>query len=361
MGDTLRILAIDKPGEDRNPSLFAELRAGGILVATTEMDITARGFRRYFPSAGVVAPIAKTVMDRRPHVIAYFDETGRGGLRAILNAARPSGTPVVWFRGAIGGLNAFSPIDRSLLSHPCLARVVCRSRAMANNWAGSTAMRNLIDAGRIDVAHHVVETRPVDRPGVAELRERLGIGADDLVIGTIAHARPIKNVEFAARAVAGLRSDRRLRFLMIGRCGEALETRLRNLLRSDVVLPGIVPDAGAHAGVFDIFVSPTQRPGEGFGISIAEAMACGVPVVATQTGGAGDLVDHGVTGLLLPENPASWVRGLQGLVDDDDLRRRLGAAGQTRIRERFSPKAIAQDIERILRDVAAESGQGHAD
>jgi glycosyltransferase involved in cell wall biosynthesis len=87
-----------------------------------------------------------------------------------------------------------------------------------------------------------------------------------------------------------------------------------------------------------VVVCPSRR--EGFGVVCAEAMAHGRPVVATAVGGLLDLVVDGETGLRVPpRDPAALRAAIDRLLADPELRRRLGAAGRERIRERFSWQA----------------------
>ena len=80
---------------------------------------------------------------------------------------------------------------------------------------------------------------------------------------------------------------------------------------------------------------------EGAPFSILEAMAAGLPVVATDVGGVRELVADGETGLLVPAgDPARLAEALRSLLADPALRRRLGAAGHARARERFDLRAL---------------------
>ena len=350
----VRVLVLHGPGPQPRRPVFEALGDLGASVTSAECVLAARGPLRYVASGAEISRNRHRIVDTGPDIIVFDDENDRAGLMAILRANAAPAKPVIWFRGAVIGYNALSPIDRHLLRHKDLARLVVRSRAMINHWVGSLEMRALLRYGRIECCPHAVDIDPAGPDELAAKRAEWGIGPDEIVIGTIANARPIKNVAFAAEAVAGLSSDRPIRFLFIGAHDAGFRRKLEAVLPGRVTLPGPVPDAGRHAGLFDIFVSPTKRPGEGFGLALAEAMACGVPVVATHFGGAGDVVDHGATGILLPENRTSWRRALQSLIDDPDLRARMGDAGRRRVSERFAVDTVALDLLRIIGDAIAD-------
>jgi len=103
-----------------------------------------------------------------------------------------------------------------------------------------------------------------------------------------------------------------------------------------------------------VVACPSHR--EGFGVACAEAMAHGKPVVASEVGGLRDLVVDGETGLLVPPRDVTSLRaGLERLLADPELRRRLGSAGRERIREHFSWDRFGTDTIRAYEDAVTSA------
>jgi glycosyltransferase involved in cell wall biosynthesis len=101
-----------------------------------------------------------------------------------------------------------------------------------------------------------------------------------------------------------------------------------------------------------VLCTPAYEP---FGIVPLEAMACGVPVVATDVGGHRDSVADRVTGRLVPPgDPGAVAAAVRELLDDTALRRRYGAAGRERVLARFTWQRVALGAEQVYRQVAAD-------
>ena len=99
-----------------------------------------------------------------------------------------------------------------------------------------------------------------------------------------------------------------------------------------------------------LVVSPSLY--EGFGLPAAEAMACGVPVVATTAGAFPEVIEDGVTGLLVPPaDPAALADAIARLMSDAALRRRMGEAGRARIEEHFTWRQTALKTEALYEEV----------
>lgn len=124
-----------------------------------------------------------------------------------------------------------------------------------------------------------------------------------------------------------------------------LRSQLPPGLKSRVVFPGAVShlELNQYFQSADVLVNPSLS--EAFGMSLVEAMACGVPTVATTVGGMVDIVIPGKTGLLVPPNqPAALATAITQLLSDQALRVRMGEAGRQRAVERFDWRAIAADL-----------------
>jgi glycosyltransferase involved in cell wall biosynthesis len=105
----------------------------------------------------------------------------------------------------------------------------------------------------------------------------------------------------------------------------------------------------------DIFVLPSIQ--EGLSLSALEAMALGKPVVACRVGGTPEVVVDGETGVLVsPGRPEELAGALEGLLEDPDRARAMGAAGRRRVRDAFDFEQMVSKIEAVYRRVIS----GHA-
>jgi glycosyltransferase involved in cell wall biosynthesis len=104
----------------------------------------------------------------------------------------------------------------------------------------------------------------------------------------------------------------------------------------------------------DCFVLPSRA--EGISNTILEAMACAVPVVATDVGGNGELVDAGSTGCLVPAGDVmALAQALFWLAQDPDLARAQGGAGRERVLEHFSLQSMVASYQRVYDEVLTRS------
>ena len=136
----------------------------------------------------------------------------------------------------------------------------------------------------------------------------------------------------------------------------AIEAEVRRLgLESAVEVLGERDDVPQLLGTADVFVLSSHS--EGLPLSILEAMAVGLPVVASNVGGVPEAVVDGETGLLVPPaDPESLAAAIERLLRDPVQRRRLGDAGRTRVAEHFDLAAVQQAHLDLYRRVLATRG-----
>jgi glycosyltransferase involved in cell wall biosynthesis len=121
-----------------------------------------------------------------------------------------------------------------------------------------------------------------------------------------------------------------------------------------VAFMGWQQDLSAVFRTSHLFVAPSLA--EGFGIGALEAMAAGLPVIASNVGGLPELVDHGRTGFLVPPNdPQALARCIVQLLSDRELRIRMGRDAQLRVAKRFSPAAMARQISDVYMELVTDS------
>lgn len=123
-----------------------------------------------------------------------------------------------------------------------------------------------------------------------------------------------------------------------------------------VAFTGFVEDAAAAIRSLDVLVHASTEP-EAFGLVIIEGMSAARAVIASNSGGAAELVTEGVNGLLhMPGNEFELAKRIERLVLDADLRARLGAAGRQTVVARFSPARLVDDIVPVYAEAWRRAG-----
>jgi glycosyltransferase involved in cell wall biosynthesis len=243
-------------------------------------------------------------------------------------------------------------------------------RAAMTALARRRAARRLVAVS--DAARDAYLARGWDRPdrvvtvpnGVARMaqpgagpaiRAELGLGPDDVVAAMVTVLRPGKGHDVAAAALAALRPQHpRLRLLVLGDGPDraAIERALAPL-GDAAVMAGHRDDVMRVLDAVDVLVHPTRA--DAFPTALLEAMAAGVPIVATAIGGIPEIVEHGRTGLLVPAppQPADVAAALGTLVGDPGQRAALAAAGRDRFAARFAVEPWARRLRAVYDDVLA--------
>ena len=184
-------------------------------------------------------------------------------------------------------------------------------------------------------------------------RAMLTLRPDALVLATVARFDPVKRLEVLVRALPLLVArvpEAQLLIVGDGPERDALRALARRLAPGDrVVFAGAIPDAARVLPLVDLYVTASRR--EGLPLAVLEAMACGLPVLATEAPGHVDAVEPEVTGRLVPVDDAPGLAAAAALLlRDPALRARMGRAGRERVEQRFSRARVLGAIADLYRE-----------
>jgi glycosyltransferase involved in cell wall biosynthesis len=187
------------------------------------------------------------------------------------------------------------------------------------------------------------------------IRRSLGLAEDTLLVGSIGNVRAPKAYDVLLRAASILLSrSAKLHFVIAGEISGALGEELLELRRklgieAHTTFLGLRPDVATVLRNLDIFALSSRT--EGFSIACIEAMACGVPVVATRSGGPQHILDQDTGILVAPNSPEELAAGIARLAQSLELRQRFAAAGPKRVQEHFSLPRMLASYESLLLDL----------
>jgi glycosyltransferase involved in cell wall biosynthesis len=206
------------------------------------------------------------------------------------------------------------------------------------------------------VIYNGVEVRPLVLPRrrTGLFVEQFGWPRDAIVVGQTGQMTMHKGHEDFLAAAALLAAERHeLYFVIGGRPTEPMHSRIRKLvtsygLDSRVALCGWLPSPSTFFDAIDIYVLPSRHE-EGFGLVVAEAGERGVPVVCTRSGGAPEVVEDNVTGVLVNKGAVGAIaQAIRLLATDGGMRERFGVAARRRICENFDIEKQARRFEDLL-------------
>lgn len=185
-----------------------------------------------------------------------------------------------------------------------------------------------------------------------DARRALGLAADAIVFGCVARMTPVKRHVDLLDAFARVHRDlpqARLVLVGGGPLLPELKARIATLgIDAAVHLLSFRDDVDTLLPALDVLVLPSSS--EGMSNAILEAMACALPVVATAVGGNLHLVQHEVTGMLVPpHDPISLATALQTLAASPLVRRRMGMAARVRIEREFSLDSMVHAFDQLYR------------
>lgn len=334
--------------EEWSPLLVTVDGEGPYYDAAIEagVDAVCLGVRGKFPVRAFLRLVRLLKRcDTQVLVASGFSAAALGRVAAVV-ARVPAIVVAEHQVGDLGWGWARTAVDR-LLSHVTDAYVaVCRSQVRY------LREEKQLPPEKTCVIYNGVELH--DNHGTASrsrARETLGLSSEEYVVGIVAALRPEKDHLNFLRAAAEMRKTHpSSRYVVVGEgpMRPQLETAIQQLgLEEAVLLTGDRRDVRDLMPAFDVFTL-TSYTVEAFPVAALEAMSAGVPVVATNVGGLGEMLRDGREGRLVePRDPLALAHAWSELMDDP-ARRAMGRAAFLRVRERFTAERMTAAYEELF-------------
>lgn len=340
----------------------ARLRRQPALVEAGNLRIVRVGFgwwldKYLYPWLAVRAAVSQH--RRQPFTLIWGMMASWGGLAALRFKERCPQLPYVlteqsgdsdWFiaRRTWFWLWRYRQIYRRANAVTAISKFLA-ARATRSGARQVTVVPNGVDVARF--------SQPVGSSVWQEFRSRLQLAAGPCVI-SVSRLVEKNGLDVLIAAIALLRRRHVTVNLLVvgtGPLAPRLHAQVRRLDLGHAVkfcghvthddLPHLLQEAL-------VFVRPSRS--EGFGNALVEAMAAGVPVVATPVGGIVDFIQDGVTGLFCrPHDPSSVAAAIERLVHDEGLRQQLSAQARRLVRERYDWSLIARQMDQVFTQVIA--------
>jgi len=318
----------------------------GVLGWRRDSGLSPGGLLSAIP---MVAKLAGMLRSEKTDVIYTHSQKAHvlGGL-----AGRLAGTRVIWHAREIlvrPGLRT----AMSAMSHLVPDRIICVSKAVAGQFPHVPGKLSVVPNG-LDMAE--VRRLAMEVPR-RQVRNELGVPPSAPLVGMVSRLAPGKGQHLFIEAAAGIAEKVPGAFFLIaggplfGEEGYLEELRSeteRRGLSKKIVFAGHLSNALPAMAALDVLVHCPVVP-EGFGRSLAEAMALGVPVAATRIGAIPELVDDGETGLLAaPGDAGGLARAVVRLLEDARLRSKLASGAKRKVETGLRMDTAMATIEKIL-------------
>jgi len=195
-----------------------------------------------------------------------------------------------------------------------------------------------IPENKIEVIYNGIFLPEIDKEARNKIRVNFGFKEEDFVVGCICRFDSIKNLPMLVKAIAiARRKNKHIKGIIVGDgpCFQEINALIKTLhLQKEIILPGYYSKASVLLPAFDLFVLPSFS--EGISVALLEAMAAGVPVVATSVGGNVEIIEHEKNGWLVPSGDVSKLAELLlKAVHDKEKCEILGQEGQKTVEEKF--------------------------
>jgi glycosyltransferase involved in cell wall biosynthesis len=212
---------------------------------------------------------------------------------------------------------------------------------------------------RVVVIHNGIDVNYNRKFDSSSLKENLGIGETDLVVGTVGRLTEQKGYIYLLKAAVRIKKEvRNVKLLIVGEGSMEKELKRYSLnlgLERDVIFTGFQEDVYKILNIMDVFVLSSLY--EGFPFVILEAMIMKKPVVATEVDGIPEVVINGNTGILVPpKDPEKLAKAVISLLVDREKAKNMGNKGFKRVKDCFSKQIMVEKTENLYKELLSQKG-----
>jgi len=317
-------------------SLFDELNK--ILVETKIVRMETIRNLNIFSWVRTVNKLIQLIKRRK------IDLIHSNGSRATIFggiAARLTKTPLIWH---VRIADSDKLLDKFLVKLANKIIVVSKAVSLRFNWLKDKEDKIVVVYNGIDLERFKPDV------GIRKVRGKISLSSETPLVATVGRLDWYKGHKYlleAAEKIVQTLPDARFLIVGDGEYRERLENQVKQLnLDENVIFTGNRKDIPEILASIDLFVLSSVS--EGFGRAAAEAMACGKPVVATKAGGLSEVVEDGITGILVPpKNSIALAEAIIKLLKDKKKAENMGIAGRKRVEKLFSIERNMKSIEEL--------------
>lgn len=316
------------------PAFVREVLTHPLVHATIPLDIAARlSLARDLVAARRLARVLPQFAE-----VVHAHGARAAWIAALAHRHRPF--PLIFTAHNLIGRDLSSRLGIPFIGFHC-TRILAVSPSVADSLAACGVPRSKIEVIPNGIDLHHYDPALQDR---AAARQSFGLPDNAFVVASAARLSREKGLDTLLVAAAQRTG---MTFLLAGE--GPLKSALLRQAPTNAQLLGRVADVAALLSAADVFAVPSRR--EGQGISALEAMAAGVPLVATRIGGLADMLTDGETALLIPsDDPDALAAALSRLKSDARLRQKLVANASALVHERYDLASMLAAVMQVYQE-----------
>ena len=232
------------------------------------------------------------------------------------------------------------------------AAIVAVSADLRDNIVYRTSLRS----NKTKVIYNGIDTGAFQLPKSNDLRQHFGWSENDIIVGSLGNIRPAKAYDVLLKAASLLKDgEQSYRFVIAGQGKGGLYQKLLDLrtelkLDDRVQFLGFNDDPADFLSNLDLFLLSSSS--EGFSIATIQAMAAGLPVIATRSGGPQEIITHDENGCLVDvDAPRQIADAVEKLASNSDLSQQMAKAGQNHAIKTFDIKNMISNYKAIYKNI----------